>query len=229
MYTSSCIHSVCMHKVYDFLGHYSACISLGSIRRLLMGGCLGASVLLAGCASNFSATVTQFQAWPANTLNATYRIVPKGQEINNLEFQSVADMLSASLGAIGLLPALNQTVARFDVYAEYGSSVSQTMAPAYPGPYMMDGWGMGGYYGMWGAPMFVPSVEVPVQVYKNKLTVTINDMQNNGREVYRSTVSSVSNNENLIQSMPYLVRAAFDNFPGNNGQVREVTLPVAAN
>lgn len=228
MHTPTCVSSACVHNVHGVQEHRSAFTGGVSTRRILIGACLGISVLLTGCASNFSATVTQFQAWPANTLDATYRVVPKGQEVNNLEFQTVADMLSVSLGEIGLVPATNPSNARFNVYADYGSSVSQTMVPTYPGPYM-DGWGMGSYYGMWGGPMFAPSVEMPVQVYKNRLTVTINDMQDNSREVYRSTVSSVSNNENLIQAMPYLVRAAFDNFPGNNGQVREVTIPVAAN
>jgi hypothetical protein len=33
---------------------------------------------------------------------------------------------------------------------------------------------------------------------------------------------NVSNGSNLLQVMPYLAQAVFDQFPGNNGTVREV-------
>jgi len=64
-------------------------------------------------------------------------------------------------------------------------------------------------------------VNVPVRVNKNTLTVTINENQRQGAQVYKST--AVSSSGTLVQDMPYLAQAVFDGFPGNNGQVRNIT------
>jgi len=40
--------------------------------------------------------------------------------------------------------------------------------------------------------------------------------------VYRSTATTLSERDGMVQAMPYLARAIFDGFPANNGQVREV-------
>lgn len=181
------------------------------------------SVFLAGCASTFSATVTQFQAWPEHVQEASYRIVAQGGQINNLEFEAVADAVRASLGAIGLVQAEPRSPARFDIHLEYGTTVTQSVAPGYAGPFP-DGWAMGGYYGGWPGVFYAPPVvNYPVQVNKNTLSVRITDAQSQGREVYRSSALNFSDSENFIQVMPWLVRAVFDNFPGNNGQVRDIT------
>jgi hypothetical protein len=63
---------------------------------------------------------------------------------------------------------------------------------------------------------------VPVQVIKNSLSLRITDRTQNNKEVYRSSAVNVSEEETLVQTMPYLARALFDGFPGNNGQVRTV-------
>jgi len=116
------------------------------------------------------------------------------------------------------------------VHVDYSNPVTQTWVRQYNDPYLNDGWGFGpsfGWFGggpYWGGAVYYPpSVStVPVMVYKNTLTVTINDRQRKGAEVYRSTAVNVSGSDNLAQAMPYLARAVFDGFPGNNGQVREV-------
>ena len=100
----------------------------------------------------------------------------------------------------------------------------------YADPYLNDGWGFGpafgwfGGYPYWGGGIYysAPVINEPVLVYRNTLTVTINDNRNNGTEVYRSTAVNQSTRDNMLQAMPYLARAVFDGFPGNNGQVREV-------
>src|SRR5699024_4135389 len=102
----------------------------------------------------------------------------------------------------------------------------------YRDPYM-DGWGFspffGGVYGGrggwgWGSGIYMaPSVvNVPIEVYRNTLTITIKDNENHGMEVYRSSAVNVSDTDKLAATMPYLSQAVFDGFPGNNGQVREV-------
>jgi len=187
-------------------------------------------LLVAGCASTLSARVTSYEKWPANVQGQSYRIVPSKTQANNLEFDSVADMVRAAIGPVGLVEARSGQTARFDVSISYENPISQVWVQRSYDPYM-DGWGFGpafggyyGGYGGWGGGMFYspPYQNVPVEVYKNTLTVIINDTQNNGAEVYRSSAVNVSTSDNLAQAMPYLAQAVFDGFPGNNGQVREV-------
>jgi len=192
--------------------------------RMLLGA--AALMFLAGCASTLSARVTTFQQWPADAQGAHYRIVPPAGD--TLEVQAFSDMIRAAIGRTGLVEAQGGQKPRFDVHFEYGSTASQEWVQRFYDPYF-DGfgpWGWGGYYGGfrgWGGGMYyTPSVvNVPVRVNKNTLTVTINDNQRQGAQVYKST--AVSTSGSLVEVMPYLAQAVFDGFPGNNGQVRNIT------
>ena len=182
-------------------------------------------MFLVGCASTLSARVTTFQQWPADAQGASYRIVPPAGD--PLETQTYSDMIRAAIGRTGLVEA-QAAQARFDVHYEYGVSTSQEWVQRFHDPYF-DGfgpWGWGGYYGGyrgWGGGLYyTPSVvNVPVRVESNSLTVTIKDNQRQGAQVYKST--AVSTSGSLVEVMPYLAQAVFDGFPGNNGQVRNIT------
>jgi hypothetical protein len=63
-------------------------------------------------------------------------------------------------------------------------------------------------------------------VQRNTLTLHIYDTQRSGAEVYRSSAFILSERDDFLRTMPYLVRAIFDNFPGNNGAEREIRFPV---
>lgn len=187
-------------------------------------------MLLAGCASTLSARVTTFQKWPAQSQGQTYRIVPGANQTNNLEYQTFADTIRAAIGPTGLVEARSGQPARFDLSFEYSNPAAVAWVQSYGDPYFYNGFGpaWGGYYGMrrgWGGGVVVmPStVTVPVSIYKNTLEVTIRDNQNHGAEVYRSTAVSASGGDDLPAAMPYLARAVFEGFPGNNGQTRDIT------
>lgn len=188
-------------------------------------------VALSGCASTLSARVTTYQQWPVGTEGEYYRIVPSPAQSGNLQFDAYADMLRAAIGPVGLREAAGGAEPRFDVRFEYDNPVKQVWAQRYNDAYLNDGlWGsaFGGYYGGWnrwggGGIFYTPSVvTVPVDVYRNTLTVTLFDQHNGGREVYRATAVHSSQSDNLTAVMPYLMQAIFDGFPGNNGQVKEV-------
>ncbi|HUH86708.1 MAG TPA: DUF4136 domain-containing protein [Pusillimonas sp.] len=194
--------------------------------RLLTGAMM--LTLVAGCASTLSARVTTFQQWPADAQGASYRIVPPAGD--TLEAQAFSDMIRAAIGRTGLYEAQGGATPRFNVHFEYGSTVSNEWVQRYHDPYYYNGfnpWGWGGYYGGysgWGGGIFYSPptvVNVPVQVEKNTLTVSISDNQRQGAQVYKST--AVSSSGSLTEVMPYLARAVFDGFPGNNGQVRDIT------
>lgn len=184
--------------------------------------------ILSGCASTLSARVTTYQQWPVGVQGEYYRIVPAPAQSGNLQFGAFADMLRAAIGATGLREVTGGAEARFDVHFEYDNPVRQIWVQRYDDPFFYPGWpAFGGYYGGWGGwgggVFYAPrTVHVPVEVYRNTLTVTIFDRLADGREVYRATAVHSSQSDSLDAVMPYLMQAIFDGFPGNNGQVKEV-------
>ena len=190
-----------------------------------------ALIVLGGCASTLSARVTTYQQWPVGAQGEYYRIVSGPDQSGNLQFGAFSDMLRAAIGPTGLREAVEGVQPRFDVRVEYANPAKQVWVQRYNDAYLYDGWmgpAFGGYYGGWGrwgggGFFYTPSVvNVPVDIYRNTLTVTIADQQANGREVYRATAVHNSQSDNLDAVMPYLMQAIFDDFPGNNGQVREI-------
>lgn len=197
--------------------------------RRLWGIWLAAALLsLGGCASTLSARVTTYQQWPVGAQGEYYRIVPGPNQSDNLQFGAFSDMLRAAIGPTGLREAVQGAEARFEVRIEYDNPVRQVWVQRYDDAYLYPGWpAFGGYYGGWGrwggGVFYTPRVvNVPVDVYRNTLTVTLFDLFADGQEVYRATAVNNSRDESLDAVMPYLMQAIFDDFPGNNGQVREV-------
>lgn len=189
---------------------------------------------LAGCASKLSASVTSFEKWPSSTAGATYRIQPEASQQNDLQYQTYADMIRAAIGRTGLVEAAEPAAARFVLSFQYGNPHTQSVVQEYADPFMYGGFAPGfypwaGYYGGWGGgwggafAIAPPVVSTTVNSYKNQLSVTINDTDQGGAQVYQATAVHLSSTDNLPEIMPYLARAIFDGFPGNNGQVREVS------
>ncbi len=197
---------------------------------LARAGIMASVALLTACAApSWSAKLTRFQQWPANAVGATYALEQATHDVGNLEYQAFADMLRAAISSTGLVQAQDQQAARFVVNFEYGSTQEQRWVQRYrDSVYEPWGWGAG-YYGIndgWAGGLFYsppPVVNVPVQAYKNNLTVIIKDKSQGDNEVYRAQAVSYSSSDNLTAQMPYLTRAVFDRFPGNNGQVIDIT------
>ncbi|SAI74273.1 lipoprotein [Bordetella ansorpii] len=192
------------------------------------------SVLLAGCAApTVSTHVTSFQRWPQGVQGQSYAFAAVSPEqSNNLEYQSYRDTLRAGLGATGLTEAPAGQPARFTVSYNYGTSQTTVMTRQAYDPYMYGGypgyygprrWG----YGFWGPGFWGPEwVDVPEPAFRHYLNVEIRDRERGGAEVYRSSSYTLSRADNLLRAMPYLVRAIFDGFPGNNGSERQIEYPV---
>lgn len=185
--------------------------------------------LVSGCASTLSAQVTRYQQWPADTAGEHYRIVASDAQRNNLPYSAYADMVRAAIGVTGLVEAQGSNSARFNLTLDYGNPVEQRWVRRQVDPYYGGEFGFyrppfGGRFSPWGGWMVAPPVEdVPVNLYKNTLTVVIRDRTDHDREVYRATAVSLTQSpDSLTAIMPYLARAVFDQFPGRNGQVIEV-------
>lgn len=202
---------------------------LGLCRLAGVAAMLSATILVTGCATpTVQARVTSFQRWPADVVGATYRFVDATPgQANNLEYQAYQDAMRASIGPTGLVEAQPDASARFNVSFKYGTEQTQVMTRQPYDPYFYGGFG--GFYGppMWGPGYWGPNwVDVPTVAYRNRLTVEIYDNAHKGAEVYRSSAYILSGREDLVRTMPYLTRAIFDNFPGNNGSEREVEYPI---
>jgi len=203
----------------------AACrVSVQALRFLLLGLLIS---VLAGCAGSLTAKVTTFQQWPSDAAGASYRLSPVKGKANDIEYLAYADMVRAAMGPTGLVEVRPGMPARFAIELAYENPVEQGWARRYADDFYPHGWGFapyfGGYYG-WGGFYVMPRViTVPIEYYRNTLTVFIRDNQQGGKEVYRATaVHEGGQADDLIHVMPYLARAIFDEFPGNNGQLRKV-------
>jgi len=178
---------------------------------------------LAACASTLSASVTSFQQWPGGAAGQTYTLTGPPDSENRLEYSAYQDMLRAAIGPTGLVEARDGQTARFSVSFRYASEAIQVVRREPVDPYFYGGlyggryWGWGGHYG-W--PIWVA---VSQNAWRNTLTIDIRDAQRDNAEVYRSSAATLSSSPDALpRLMPYLMKAVFDDFPGNNGQVREV-------
>jgi len=190
---------------------------------------LAALALLTGCTAMFSARVTTFHQWPADAVGQTWHLADPTDEQNRLEYAAYANLLRAAIAITGLTESTHAQTpnqpARFTVSIDYRSEAArvirhETIDPFFHGVWGRPwGWGLGGYT----TPAWYA---VPQDAKRHVLTVTIRD--NNGTdanraEVYRaSAVNITTENSVLAQVMPQLLRAIFEEFPGNNGQVRDV-------
>ena len=195
-----------------------------ALRLLFIGLLLSA---LAGCASSLSAKVTTFQQWPADATGSSYRLSPMKGKSNDIEYLAFADMVRAAMGPTGLVEAPAGKPARFTVELAYDNPAQQGWTQRYADEFYPRGWGFTPYFGSfygWGGFYVMPRVvNVPVEYYRNTLTVFIRDNQQAGKEVYRATaVHEGDRADDLIRVMPYLARAIFEDFPGNNGRLRKV-------
>lgn len=205
----------------------------GIWRSVVAAGAVACAVALSGCAPTVAARVTSFQHWPTGVEGQTYQFVDAGPaQSNNLEHRTYQDMIRAGIGATGLTEVRAGVPARFDVSFTYGATQTQIVTRQPYDPYFYGGYGgyrpFGGYGGFgrpgwgWGGYWGPEWVDVPVTVFRNGLSLRINDRQNGGAEVYRSTASTLSDRPDVLRAMPYLVRSIFDNFPGNNGSERVI-------
>jgi len=191
------------------------------------GMLLAAALLVSGCASKLATHVTHFQSWPQDAAGQTFRIAPAPADAHNaLEYQTYADLIRAAIEPVGLVRADDRTQPRFLVSFEYSDPTRRGWVQQWHDPWpwsFYPWWGLSRYYGGWGwggGMNMMPSA-VPVAVHENTLTVSIQDLHDD-RQVFKTTARANTHQPQLNRVMPYLVRAIFDEFPGNNGQNREI-------
>ncbi|WP_151448362.1 DUF4136 domain-containing protein [Lacisediminimonas profundi] len=199
------------------------------------------TLLASGCASTIRNDVTAFHEWPADLDQRTYVITRTEEQANELEYNNYENLLRAELARLGFEEQRSAPPARLKVRLQYSSSVRdvlliQPVADPYYYPWAWGGgpglgpWrGPQGYYppgvyypGSWGPPI-IQQEEIRYKMYSRQLKVVMTDART-GRNVYEVTVNSDDTKGPLPGVMPYMMRSAFQEFPGPNGVPRVIEL-----
>lgn len=175
-------------------------------------------LLLAACQDRFTATVTRFQNLPPNPTGLTFAILPDAPQVGNLEFQHIADLVANELAIYGLKPVPppnGPPPPDLVVFVRYGPGGARTQIIDY-GP----GWGP-----WWGLPPYDYYT-----VYTYYLEVSMFDgpawRRNEHRMLFQGRAVTDTGIREFNVVAPYLVRALFDRFPGENGKTVKVVIPV---
>jgi len=195
-----------------------------------------AAVLIGGCAATVSTQVTNFNAWPADAAGAAFAFQPHAAgSARELEQSTYEQYVREALERLGLKSAAPGQAARFlvEVDAKGSQRTVTSLQPVYqnyrvfvPARAGANGTVVPGY---WSADMiggqYIGDRSVARTVQVSRLRVQLRDRRANPAapvSVFESTATYEGGMENLPDLVPYLAKAAFDGFPGRNGQTREL-------
>lgn len=205
-----------------------------------LGLLMALPLLVAGCASTIRSEVTAFNQWPPDAAGRSFAFAHRDGDAQNLERQTYENLVRAQLLRLGLRDPADGEAAQLSVRVEYGISgrdvrVVETVLvdPWYGTPWYGPGfynpyWGMTGYGPYLRGPMW-PSMPVAREqerrftVFRRELKVKISEAAGD-KPWYDVTVRSDGEQGNLAELMPYLVEAAFRDFPGQNGVPRVIEM-----
>ena len=197
-----------------------------------------ALALLGACASPITTHVTSFNQWPADAAGSTFSYVSRTDNTRELEQASYESHVQAELEKRGLVRAPAGQVGRMQVDLNTSNRSEQMtyLQPIYQDNYIYQP----GYRdsagrifpGFWTLDPFGPRYVGDRQINTTRQTSTLQlrllDSQGmppgKPRTVFesRAMFEAEGSRDNLPQVVPYLVRAVFDDFPGQNGRARVV-------
>ena len=208
----------------------------GAVRTAKAVSLAGVLALLTACASPIVAKVTSFNQWPGDVAGSTFSYVRPADGINDLEQQTYEGYVQAELEKLGMKRAPPGQLGRIQVdivtgsgtrARQYREAVYQDFHVFQP-PYRNAAGQI--FPGFWGpdrfGPRYVGDREVTRILQVSNLSLKLLDSRNNApgksKAVFESRAVYEGENEDLPDLVPYLVRAVFDGFPGQNGQVHVV-------
>jgi Domain of unknown function (DUF4136) len=226
-----------MRQITPFSARRLPAVLPGFVGRLWrLAGALGVVALLTACATPITAKVTSFNQWPADVAGSTFSYITPADKANDLEQAAYEGYVQTELEKVGLKRAAPGQVGRIQVDVvtgngtrekKYREAVYQDNYIYYP-PYR-DAAGnvFSGFYApdQFGS-RYVGDREVVRTVQISNLRLRLLDSKGaqpgKPRAVFESRAGYEGDNEDLPDLVPYLVRAVFDGFPGQNGRVRMV-------
>lgn len=195
-----------------------------------------AATLLAGCASAITTQVTRFNQWPASVAGSSFSFVRPPQAGAELEQATYESHVQAELEKLGLRRAPPGQPGRIQAEVQVGQRSDELsyLVPVYQNhpvfvPPYRDAAGRL-YPGIWTSDPFGPryvgerQVQRTVQISSLQLRLLDTAQGPPGKPpaVFESRARLEVAGDQLPLVVPYLVRAVFDDFPGQNGQVRTV-------
>ena len=202
---------------------------------------IGASLLLAGCATTIRNEVTAFHEWPAALPDKSFIFERSAAQDNDLEYRRYESLVREQLLRQGFADAETPQAAQLKVALAYGIDSREVRVvesvlidpgwygPPFYDPYFGRPWRRG-YYGpfydpFWFSPPLVVPRETNYEVFTRHLKITIARAAD-GRKLYEVTVRSEGRIGSLAAVMPTMIRAAFAEFPGPSGIPRQIDLPL---
>lgn len=198
---------------------------------------LGVTALLTACASPITTRVTSFNQWPADAVGSTFSYISPVDTTRQLEQATYEGYVQAELEKRGLklAPAGQAGRLQVDVATSSRSEEKTWLQPVYQDnmvfmPPYRDAAGRfygGGWVPDPFGPRYVGDRQVSMTLYTHSLRLRLLDTKGTPpgkppRTVFESRALYEGGSADLPPVVPYLVRAVFDDFPGQNGQVRTV-------
>lgn len=196
----------------------------------------GALVLLTACAGPITAKVTSFNRWPADASGASFSYIRPPDQLNDLEQQTYEQLVKSELERLGLKHAAPGQIGRIqvDIVTGHGTRNKKYREAIYQDQYIYtppyrDAAG-NVFSGFWAPDRFgsryVGDREVVRTVQVSNLRLRLLDSKGSAagrpQAVFESRAVYEGDNEDLADVMPYLVRAVFQDFPGQSGRVQVV-------
>ena len=191
-------------------------------------------VFLTACASPITAKVTSFNQWPADVAGSMFSFTRPVDGLNDLEQQAYESKVQNELEKLGLKRAATGQIGRIqvDVITGNGTRSKQFREPIYRDNYIYrppfrDA--AGNVYGGYWMPdqfgqRYVGDRMVTRTMQVSNLRLRLLDLQGSvpgkPRAVFDARAVYEGDNKDLATLVPFLVRAVFDGFPGQNGKVR---------
>lgn len=195
--------------------------------------------LMAGCATTIQSEVTTFHDWPAELRNKSFIFERTPDQENNLEHRAYENLVRNELLRLRLTESPDRQSAGLKVAMRYSIDVRDVRVvqpvlvdPWYGSPFYGPRWPGYGYYSpfygpfyspFWYAPPIVEHYETRYQLAKRQLNIVIS-RASDSKKLYDVTVTSEGTNTSLAAVMPYMVRSAFAEFPGESGVPRRIEL-----
>ena len=190
--------------------------------------------VLAGCAIGpqyVRTEVTSYNEWSTLPADRTYTFARTLELRSSLELKTFEEIVRDELAIQGF--RLVPDPAQAALIVTLKPSVTGTRVrvrdpwPVDPfwSPYGFYGRRGFGWYDRYGSP-FYDFNDFTVDVFHRRLEMDIDSRTTVGKRYYEGRVETSSQAESMKAVIPYMVRALFTDFPGNNGQTRRVDIPV---
>ncbi|MCB1694389.1 MAG: DUF4136 domain-containing protein [Pseudomonadales bacterium] len=178
---------------------------------------------VAGCATQVTSEVTTFHRL-ASPNGETIAVVPTDEaKTGGIEFNDYAAKVAAQLSEIGFKPVASdenpQILARFDYGVGPGETHVRSLPDNYVHYHFYYGHPRAWYLGTWWDEPEVYSYTV----YPRYLDLTL-IRASDGEVLFEGHVKSAGREDNMNEVVDYLIDAMFQNFPGESGVTKIVTI-----